>query len=144
MSDRVRCILVVFFTLALGAAVVPALAHHSFTSEFNEQDPRMFTGVLTKIEWINPHVQLYLDAKDDKNQPVKLRLESGPTNRFRALHLNRNDFELGQVFTVRAYMAKDGSIFGFIRNFTFVGGSHDGQRYETWGGGLDENGNPIQ
>jgi len=146
MSNRLRCALLVFCGLFVaGVTAVPAVAHHSFSAEFNSELPATFTGTLTGIDWINPHIQMYFDAKDDKGQIVKWKVECGPTAHFRAAHLKRDMFPVGQVIVVRAYMAKDGTKnFAFMRNVQFVGGPNDGQRYELWGGGLDANGNPIQ
>jgi hypothetical protein len=145
MSNWLRSSLVALCLLVAGIIALPASAHHSFSAEFNSELPAEFTGTLTGIDWINPHIQMYFDVKDDKGQVVKWKVECGPTAHFRAAHLMRNMFPVGQVITVRAYMAKDGTKnFAFMRNVLFIGGAHNGERYELWGGGLDSNGNPVQ
>jgi hypothetical protein len=145
MRNKFRDTLLMIFGVVLTAAV-PALAHHSFTAEFNQEKLATFTGTLTQIDWINPHVQLYLDAKDANGLTSKWKIESGPTVHFRSAGLTRNMFTIGQLFTVQTYLAKDGTKnFGFMRSITFVGGPNDGHRYVLGsGGGLDVNGNPVQ
>jgi hypothetical protein len=145
MKNRFRAVAVILGLSLLGLISHPAFAHHSFTAEFNQEKPNSFTGTLTNIEWINPHVQLYLDEKTDSGQIVHWKVECGPTAHYHSAGLKKNMFPVGQVLSLRVYMAKDGTKnFGYMRNLTFVGGPNDGQKFELWGGGLDENGNPIQ
>ena len=132
--------------LGLLFASVPAFAHHSFTAEFNAEKLVTFTGELTQIDWVNPHVQFYLDEKDASGAVTKWKVESGPTVHFRTANLTRSMFPTGQVIKIQTFMAKDGTKnFGFLRSLTFVGGPYDGKRYILGaGGGLDQNGNQVE
>jgi hypothetical protein len=131
MKVRIHALGVVLAIILMGAVAVPVLAHHSFSAEFSEASPAEITGTLTKIEWVNPHVQLYVDVKGENGQIEKWKLESGPTIHFHAAHLKADMFQVGQALKMRVYMAKDGTKnFAFMRAVTFVGGPYDGKSYE--------------
>src|ERR1700683_79222 len=115
MKVRIHAVGVVLAVILTGAAAVPVLPHHSFSAEFSEASPAEITGTLTKIEWVNPHVQLYVDVKGENGQIEKWKLESGPTIHFHAAHLKADMFQAGQDLKMRVYMAKDGT-----KNFAFM------------------------
>src|SRR2546427_10656223 len=77
MARRIieACLLVV----VLWYLATPLLAHHSFGAEYDANQPITLTGVLTKIEWTNPHSHFYLDVMDDKGNVVNWKFEGyGP------------------------------------------------------------------
>jgi len=103
-------------------------AHHSFAAEFDINKPVTLAGTVTKIEWVNPHVYVYLDVKDASGKVTPWSLSSlGPAAARRA-GVTRSSFGQGQTVTVLAYHAKDGSNFGFMRRMTFA----DGHSIELW------------
>ena len=103
-------------------------AHHSFAAEFDINKPVTLAGTVTKIEWVNPHVYVYLDVKDARGKVTPWSLSSlGPAAARRA-GVTRSSFGQGQTVTVLAYHAKDGSNFGFMRRMTFA----DGHSIELW------------
>jgi hypothetical protein len=107
MSHKGRLFLVAAFGLA--SAAVPAFAHHSVTAEFNPDKEFVVKGVLTKVEWTNPHVYYYADVKDESGKIVNYAFESGPPNTLKRAGLKKEDVKIGDAVTITAAPAKDGT-----------------------------------
>ena len=65
----------------LGLSSIPLSAHHSFGAEYDVNQPITLTGVLTKIEWTNPHTHFYLDVNDGKGNVINWQFEGYPPPR---------------------------------------------------------------
>src|SRR5881394_74562 len=103
-------------------------AHHSFAAEFDINKPITLQGTVTKVEWVNPHVYVYLDVKDASGKVTSWSLSSlGPAAARRA-GVTRANFGQGQTVTINGYHAKDNSNFAFMRKMTFA----DGHSVELW------------
>ena len=113
---------------ALAIAGATLSAHHSFAAEFDINKPVTLSGTVTKVEWVNPHVFVFLDVKDASGKVTPWSLSSfGPAAARRA-GVTRASFGQGQTVTILGYHAKDGSNFAFMRKMTFA----DGHTVELW------------
>jgi hypothetical protein len=112
------------FWLMMGLLLtMPLWAHHSITAEFDTSKSFTVKGTLTKIEWVNPHAYVYLESKDDKGATTAYSFETGPPGNLRRSGVLRTMFNVGDMVTIEAYAAKDGSKnLGLAKSFTFADG----------------------
>ena len=106
------------------ACALPLLAHHSFAAEFDGGKTVTVRGVVSKVEWINPHIFIYVDVKDESGKTTTWALQSLPPLFFRGSGLTK-DLLLSnkQEVTVTANPAKDGShAYGFMTKLSYPDG----------------------
>jgi len=96
--------------LTLFSAAAPLLAHHSFAAEFDGTKRIELTGVVTKVEWTNPHVWFYINVKDESaGKVVNWAAEMGSPNSLMRSGWTRNTMQVGMVVTLNGSLSKDGS-----------------------------------
>lgn len=102
-----RSMVVLAGALVIGA--LPVLAHHSFSAEFDADKAVTLKGVVTKVEWLNPHVWFYIDVKDDSGAIQHWQCESGPPNMLARNGWRKDSLKPGDQVTVQGFRAKDGT-----------------------------------
>jgi hypothetical protein len=118
----VKAKFLVFATITGLAAVVPAIAHHSFAAEFDGSRSVRLSGAITKIEWSNPHSYFYIDVKDDKGNILNWGCEGAGPGALTRRGWKKGDLKLGDTLIVDGYPAKDGSHLIDARRVTLPDG----------------------
>ena len=95
--------------VALLVGAVPLVAHHSFAAEYDASKPVELKGVVTRVEWTNPHARFYLDVKDATGQVTNWNLELASPNVLVRSGWSRTSLRIGDDVTVSGAQAKDGA-----------------------------------
>jgi Family of unknown function (DUF6152) len=103
---RIGLAIAVIVSSALTTAT--AFAHHSFSAEFDLEKPVRLTGIVTKLEWTNPHAWFYIDVKDESGKVVNWGWELGSPNGLLRTGWTRNSLKIGTEVTVEGSRARDG------------------------------------
>src|SRR5579872_3399095 len=126
--------LVVCMAGLLVAAAVPLLAHHSFAAEYDANAKLTLKGTVTKVDWMNPHIWVYVDAKDDAGKMIHWQCEGGPPNTLTRNGWTKDALKIGDAVTIEGFRAKDGTNTCNSRSVTLP----DGRR--VFAGSADDNG----
>ena len=112
--------------LATGAAIVltgaSISAHHSFSAEFDANQPVQLRGTVAKVEWINPHTWIHIDVKEPDGKVSRWMIEGGTPNTLLRRGLTRNSLPQGTEIMVDGYKAKNGTNRANGRDLTFPDG----------------------
>lgn len=101
--------LAIVLCLAATAASRETLAHHSFTAEFDASKPVKLSGVVTKLEWANPHIWFFIDVKGEDGKVTNWGFELAGSAQLVRLGWKRDSMKVGDAVTVEASRARDGS-----------------------------------
>ena len=133
MKQRISSVLL---GVALFVPGVALLAHHSPSAIFNMKQKVTIKGTMTKVDWVNPHIVMFMDAKGDDGNVVNWKFESNPPRWFTKVGVTRADFAaaVGQMVSVEVVTAIDGSKYGYLQKITFPNGNQisleEGQKEE--------------
>ena len=107
------------------AATAASFAHHSVPGQFDTTKPITLTGVISKVDWINPHIYLHLDVKEADGTVTTWDLSTLPTAMMRRAGVTRESLQgkPGEVVTIAAVPARDGTRrLGWINKITYADG----------------------
>jgi len=120
------------FAVVLVAATIMVVAgtlsaHHSVSGQYDASRPLTLTGVISKVDWINPHIYLHLDVKDKDGAVTTWTLSTLPTAMMRRAGMTKESLQgqPGEVVTINAIAARDETKkLGWISKITYADGHH--------------------
>jgi hypothetical protein len=108
-------------TAAVLAAALPAIAHHSFPAQYDVNKPITLTGKVTKVEWTNPHIFIYIDVPSETTGAVvNWALEMGGPNALLRLGWKRDSLKPEDLITIEGSLARDGTPLVNAKQITLV------------------------
>ena len=119
MSNRFFLSIASFVLLTSG---LPALAHHAFSGEFDMSKPITLEGVVTRVDWENPHVHYFVDVPQPDGTVVNWSCETGGPNRLARRGWTQNSLKPGDKVVVHGFPAKDASHSADGRKVTLANG----------------------
>ena len=123
MRYRVGSVLVAAVMAVTAAATL--MAHHSVPGQFDVSKPMTLKGVISKIDWINPHIYVHLDVKESDGTTNTWALATLPTAMMRRAGITKDSLQgkSGEEVTINAVPARDGSKhLGWINKITYADG----------------------
>ena len=108
--------------VTLFVATAPVWAHHSFAAEFDAKRPVKLRGIVTEMEWINPHSWIHIDVKGPGGKVVSWMVEGGSPNALLRRGFTKSALPPGTEILIAGYQAKDGSNRANGRDLTFADG----------------------
>lgn len=106
-------------------AAIPLAAHHSFAAEYDASSLITLTGVVSKVEWTNPHAYIYVDVKDESGKVTTWGMEGYPPNTLTRTGFTRHIVKEGDTITITGYKARDNATRAAAREVTTA----DGKKY---------------
>ena len=114
-----------FLRLILGVAVLPGLpafAHHAFSGEFDSAKPITLDGVVSRVNWENPHVFFYVDVTQPDGSVVNWGCETRGPNGLTKQGWTRDSLKPGDRVVVHGFLARNGSHTADGRDVTLADG----------------------
>jgi len=107
-----------FAALLLASVSVATYAHHSFAAQYDDKKPLKMTGTVTKVEWTNPHVYLFVDVPQKGGKTQAWGFEMGPPHMLQKAGWKKNSLVIGEEVSVEGWQARDGSFTANARRVT--------------------------
>jgi Family of unknown function (DUF6152) len=115
-----RAVVSLILVSALLLSVAPAVAHHAFATEFDAEKQVMKKGIVTKIDWANPHVWFYLNVKNENGTVENWGFEMGGPNSLRNSGWTKETMKIGDELIVEGFLARNGSRNVNAKNVTMA------------------------
>jgi Family of unknown function (DUF6152) len=103
----------------------PVLAHHG-NAAYDDKNPVTIKGTVTEFAWTNPHVQIYLDVKDDKGNVVHWSVETYSPGKLVRAGWTKDSVKVNDLVSITLIPAKTGVPVGFLRKLVLPGGQELG------------------
>jgi len=109
--------------IGLLVATTPFLrAHHSFSAEYDANQPVKVTGTVTRVDWQNPHIWFFIDVKDAQGKVTSWGFSGAPPGVLQRRGISRNSLKAGDEVVVEGFRARDGSNNASGGKVTFADG----------------------
>ncbi len=122
MRTRLAVLSLAMAAVGVVVTAVPAVAHHAFAAEFDADKPVTLTGVVTKMEWINPHAWIHIDVKKPDGTVESWMIEGGAPNALLRRGFTKDSLPPGTQILVEGYQSKDGAQRANGRDITLPDG----------------------
>ena len=122
MRSRTTTFVALVAAIGLLGMTAPVAAHHAFSAEFDANRPIKLEGVVTKVEWINPHSWIHIEVKKKDGTSEAWMIEAGAPNSLTRRGFTKESLPIGTKIIVDGYQAKDGAARANGRDLTFPDG----------------------
>jgi hypothetical protein len=106
--------------LLLASVSVASYAHHSFAAQYDDKKPLKMAGTVTKVEWTNPHVYLFVDVPQKGGRTASWGFEMGPPHMLQKAGWKKNSLTIGEEVSIEGWQARDGSNTANARRVTRI------------------------